>query len=132
MLLHAFTRDFILRDDYGGNFMAGTFTPCPVYLLSMRQCGRMSSRHKIFAKIRKQDKIPYISSQKNDQAKYTESGLEQVMSRPKFDHINSGPCRAELKMKMKSKVKMKMKRWKKKVKTKLKDESEKEKAKEKA
>ncbi len=32
-----------------------------------------------------------------NQAKYTGSGLEQVMSWPKFDPISSGPCRAELK-----------------------------------
>ncbi len=44
--------------------MAGTLAPCPVYLLSMRECGRMSSRPKIIAKIRKHDKNPYISSQK--------------------------------------------------------------------
>ena len=31
-----------------------------------------------------------------NQAKYTGSGLVQVMSWPKFDHINSDPCTAEL------------------------------------
>ncbi len=84
-----------------GKLLAGTLTPCQSICLAYESVGEWvpAIRYSRKSGNRTRSLISLVKKMRlKNQAKYTGSGPEQVMSRPKFDHINSGPCGAELKM----------------------------------